>query len=53
MESLTSTWAHLQRTGPEALLFLGIGIVVCLLTAIIANAIEYGQRVITKLLTRY
>lgn len=52
MESLTSTWAHLQRTGPEALLFLGVGITVCVLTAIVVKAIEYAQRVITKLLTR-
>ncbi len=52
MTSFESTWAHLQRTGPEALLFLGIGIGVCLLTAIVAKAIEHAQRVIKQLLTR-
>ncbi len=52
MESWTSTWAHLQRTGPEALLVLGFGIGVCVLAAIVVKVIEYAQRVIENLLTR-
>lgn len=52
MESWTSTWAHLTRTGPDALLLLGTGAIILVGGVIVGDALAYGHRVIRKLLTR-
>ena len=49
MESLTSTWAHIQRTGPDALCVMGIGMGVCCLSVAICKAYDYIQSIIRKL----
>ena len=48
MESWASTWAHIQRTGPEALLWIGIGIGALTGTIIVDIAFKYFYRLIKK-----